>query len=707
MKNDEKHPSNPPPSSPGAQGTRDVFSEELCRTVYAGIVDGVLIADVETKKFLFANSTICEMLGYTEAELLTMSVMDIHPRASMGEVLERFAAQAEGRVLLAADLPCLRKDGSQFFADIGAKPITFHERQCSIGFFRDVTKRKQQEMEHTAVLQAAMDGFWIADVQGHFLDVNDACCRLLGYSREELLGMDIAAVEAVESPEDIKRHMQRIMQAGHHRFETRLRRKDWRIDDMEVSSLYLEMVGGRFFVFFRDITERKQAERAVAESEQRYRALFTDSHEPMCLTILGRIAQVNPAWLQMNGYTSESEVLDMDVINIVHPDDRKTLIAWRNTPDRDLSQPEHLRNLRKDGTALNVEVYSSEIFIGGQRAILTTVHDITERTRAERALREQQRRFRDMLGNVRLIGVMLDGDGRITFCNNFLLELTGWRREEVMGADWCDTFLPEDVRERVRQAFLPALSSGNIPVHFENPIQPRAGERRWVSWNNTVLRDESGNPTGLASLGEDVTERRQAEEALRKAHGELGKRVEERTAELQTANTHLQEEIAERKRAGEQIAGLNSLKEQLLGTARLNEKLRLITDGLVDVFGADFARVWITRGADLCEKDCPHGKVTKGPHVCRGRTHCLHLAASSGRYTRTDGSPWELSVAEVLARKPAYEMTYNPNDCAEMRWGAQPGTEEYSTCRRHAPAEQHAKMEQYRVWFREARRPTR
>jgi hypothetical protein len=86
--------------------------------------------------------------------------------------------------------------------------------------------------------------------------------------------------------------------------------------------------------------------------------------------------------------------------------------------------------------------------------------------------------------------------------------------------------------------------------------------------------------------------------------------------------------------------------------------------------------------------------------------HERRIHERSIHYTRTDGSPWELSVAEVLARKPAYEMTYNPNDCAEMRWGAKPGTEEYSTCRRHAPQEQHAKMEQYRIWFREARRPT-
>lgn len=74
-------------------------------------------------------------------------------------------------------------------------------------------------------------------------------------------------------------------------------------------------------------------------------------------------------------------------------------------------------------------------------------------------------------------------------------------------------------------------------------------------------------------------------------------------------------------------------------------------------------------------------------------------------YTRSDGSAWTLPLAEVLARKQAYEMTYNPNDCVEARWGAEPGGEEYATCRRHAPGDQRAKMEQYRPWFREARRP--
>lgn len=86
--------------------------------------------------------------------------------------------------------------------------------------------------------------------------------------------------------------------------------------------------------------------------------------------------------------------------------------------------------------------------------------------------------------------------------------------------------------------------------------------------------------------------------------------------------------------------------------------------------------------------------------------HAKRSQERSIRYTRSDGSPWELSIADIVARKTHYEMTYNPNDCPEMRWGATPDTEEYSTCRRHAPAEQHAKMERYRSWFRESRRPS-
>jgi len=89
------------------------------------------------------------------------------------------------------------------------------------------------------------------------------------------------------------------------------------------------------------------------------------------------------------------------------------------------------------------------------------------------------------------------------------------------------------------------------------------------------------------------------------------------------------------------------------------------------------------------------------------RLHARRLSDSFITYTRSDGSPWRLSLGEIYARRPGLEIAYNPNDCVERRWGAAPGSADYATCRRSAPNEQRERMEQYRPWFREMRRPPR
>ncbi|MGR8935179.1 MAG: hypothetical protein ACU837_12430 [Gammaproteobacteria bacterium] len=100
-----------------------------------------------------------------------------------------------------------------------------------------------------------------------------------------------------------------------------------------------------------------------------------------------------------------------------------------------------------------------------------------------------------------------------------------------------------------------------------------------------------------------------------------------------------------------------------------------------------------------------HGQDPAQAKAAVERRHARRIHERSIRYTRSDGSRWALSVAELLARQKAFEMAYNPNDCVELRWGAKPDSEEYATCRRQAPVQQRAKMRQYRIWFRELRRP--
>jgi PAS domain S-box-containing protein len=124
---------------------------------------------------------------------------------------------------------------------------------------RDAEQRKNAEQYRT-IIQASLDGFWITDGSGRILDTNDAICRMLGYSRDELLRMSIRDIEADESPEQTAAHIGEMTAKGHVQFESRHRRKSGEVIHVEVSVLYVPSLGNRFFAFVRDITKRKEAE---------------------------------------------------------------------------------------------------------------------------------------------------------------------------------------------------------------------------------------------------------------------------------------------------------------------------------------------------------------------------------------------------------------------------------------------------------------
>jgi PAS domain S-box-containing protein len=128
---------------------------------------------------------------------------------------------------------------------------------------------RQSREQYRTMLRTIVDGFWIMDTEGRFLDVNDAYCHLTGYSREELLSMRIHEVEALETQDEMPQHIRRIIERGEDRFETRHRGKDGQIVEVEVSVNYGDFAGGQLFCFLRDITERKQAERQQVQLLQK------------------------------------------------------------------------------------------------------------------------------------------------------------------------------------------------------------------------------------------------------------------------------------------------------------------------------------------------------------------------------------------------------------------------------------------------------
>jgi hypothetical protein len=120
-------------------------SEERLRAIFEGAAEGILVADVESRKFLYANPAICRMLGYEEEELLRLTVNDIHPEEDLPRVTAEFEAQARREKEIATDLPCLRKDGTIVHVDICTAPLVIDNRPCNVGFFTDITARKRAE----------------------------------------------------------------------------------------------------------------------------------------------------------------------------------------------------------------------------------------------------------------------------------------------------------------------------------------------------------------------------------------------------------------------------------------------------------------------------------------------------------------------------------------------------------------------------------
>jgi PAS domain S-box-containing protein len=150
------------------------------------------------------------------------------------------------------------------------------------------------------------------------------------------------------------------------------------------------------------------------------------------------------------------------------------------------------------------------------------IADITEHRRAVDTLRESERRLRTVVETVSMLGVTLDPQGNITLCNDYLLALTGWKREEVLGQNWFEIFIPPEIYQEIYgEMFLKSIDTGGLPIHYQNEIVTRAGERRTVDWNNTMIRDLGGQVVGVACIGADITERKRIEESLQKANRQL------------------------------------------------------------------------------------------------------------------------------------------------------------------------------------------
>jgi len=301
------------------------LSEQNFRDSIENSLLGIRVINKDGKT-IYANRAMLDMWGYGSIkELEAVPAKQRYTPESYDEHIKRVEDLKMGEDTPSTyEASIVRSDGQVRHISASTRALSWRGKKHFQVVYQDITERKQAEAEYRAIIRATMDGFWLTDMQGHSLDVNDAFCRLIGYSREELLNMSIDDIEAVEKPEETAKRMRKIKKVGYDSFETSHRRKDGGIVDVEVSVNYLSAGGGRFFVFLRDITERKRVDEALRESEERFRTFFEEA--PVyhyMVSSEGKILDVNKAALETLGYTRE-EIIGKPLVNTVYaPSSRK------------------------------------------------------------------------------------------------------------------------------------------------------------------------------------------------------------------------------------------------------------------------------------------------------------------------------------------------------------------------------------------------
>jgi two-component system cell cycle sensor histidine kinase/response regulator CckA len=376
--------------------------------------------------------------------------------------------------------------------------------------------RKSEEQFKT-IFNSASDAIMIHDFQGHFLEVNETACKRLGYTRDEFLRMTPVDID---SPEYARLAMQRIddiQRKGQAVFETVYVTSDGETFPIELNARVIEFEGKPAILSVaRDVTERKNAEQALRDSEEKYSKLFHESNDAIFIHDLeGNIIDVNQRVIDLLGYERE-EVLKLNVRDL-HP---PGALAQSKEAFDTVTECGHvnfeIKFKKKSGEIFEADVSSSLFDIGNRKVIQGIVRDLTERRKAEKELRETQELYETLVRTSPDAITTSDLSGNITYVSQNTLLLHGYEHaDELIGKNALDLIAPEE-HDRAIKNIQRTLTHGSVQ-NVEYTLFRKDGTRFTGELNAALVKNEDGKPLFFIASVRDVTDRKRIEEQLRQA----------------------------------------------------------------------------------------------------------------------------------------------------------------------------------------------
>lgn len=540
-------------------------SEERYRSIFQGSVDGIMITGKESKRIFYANSAQCKMLGYTEQELTSMTIAEIHPEDIFRYALEEFERLARGEKALAENIQVLKKDGEILYVDIVASFITINGIEHIVGFFRDVSGRKKGEDEirklneslaltvdeRTAQLALSNEHLKLEyearskaakaleealnrlhkiadrvpgvvyqyrlrpDGSSCFPYASEGICEIYRVSPEEI-AEDASVVFTRIHPDDIAMVTETIQLSAKDltiwKHEYRVKFEDGDVRWLSGNAAPQREADGTvlWHGFIKDITERKQAEEELEESQEKYRGLSEASFEAIFFSYKGLCIEQNLAAEKIFGYTSEEAITKYGTDWIV-PEDRemvmKNMIAG-------IEEPYEATALRKDGTTFPCVLRGRMMHYKGRDVRVTSLNDITARKQAEEDLKQVSTRLK-LAARAGGVGVWdYDPVGNNLVWDAQMFSLYGLEEKDFSGAydAWQKGLHPDDRKRGDTEIRLAIEGEKEFDTEFR-VVWPD-GTIRNIRALAIVQRDDAGKPLHMIGTNWDITDEKKVETLL-------------------------------------------------------------------------------------------------------------------------------------------------------------------------------------------------
>jgi PAS domain S-box-containing protein len=493
--------------------------EEYLANLMDTVDDAIFTIRMPERRIEYVNRALTDMFGYLPEEVIGQTTqifyLDDADFTNYGQRLQD--ALARGQRQMRAELELRRKDGERLWAEVHTTFLAQDGQPLRvISMVRDITERKQaaailhaSEKRFRALIENASDVVALVSVNGTILYESPALTRVLGYAVEERT--DRAFFELVhpdDLPDVTNRFAQLLQQpVGTVSAQFRYRHKDgtWRWMEGTGQNLLAEPGVQAIVANYRDITERKQAEEVLRQSEEKYRMLVEQASEGIFVADAdGNHIEVNSRGSEMLGYT-RAEILRLKISDLLEPGELERAPLRLDELRQGKTLLTERTFVRKNGSIFPAEVSVKMIASGGLQAF---VRNITERKRAERTLRESEKQYRDLFESTSDLIQAVATDGRVLFANRAWREALGYTEQELINLN-IDRVVHPDALPQCFETLQRAMSGEQID-RIETRLVTKEGKIIIVE-GSVTCRFEASQPMAVTCFLRDITTYKLAE----------------------------------------------------------------------------------------------------------------------------------------------------------------------------------------------------